>query len=273
MKKIFIIYKITNKITGMIYVGAHGTININDNYMGSGTDLELAIIKEGKENFIKEILMIFPTKKEMFKAERYVVNKKFVAREDTYNKTTGGGGSDGGWTDEHRKNSQRKQKFLHENNPEWVKKKAKKISKANKGKKRSEEIKKKMQILQTGKKNSAYGKCYIHNPKTQQNKRIKPEELQFYLSNGWVKGISEETKKKRKKSQKDLLKGRCWIHNPKTQQTKFIKPTELQFYLSNGWVKGTSKKIRDNMSKGQLGRKHTPETIEKMKNRRKNDKY
>lgn len=50
---------------------------------------------------------------------------------------------------------------------------------------------------QTGKSNSQYGTCWVHNLKEKDNKKIKVEELNFYLSLGWEKGrktIFEETK-------------------------------------------------------------------------------
>ena len=39
---------------------------------------------------------------------------------------------------------------------------------------------------QKGEKNSQYGTCIIHN--NIENKRIKKEELEKYLANGWIKG-------------------------------------------------------------------------------------
>lgn len=39
---------------------------------------------------------------------------------------------------------------------------------------------------QKGEKNSQYGTCWIHNDK--ENKKIKKDELEFYLSEGWNKG-------------------------------------------------------------------------------------
>ena len=39
---------------------------------------------------------------------------------------------------------------------------------------------------QQGKKNSQYGTCWIHNEK--ENKKIKKEDLELYINDGWIKG-------------------------------------------------------------------------------------
>jgi hypothetical protein len=41
----YIIYKITNKINGKIYIGKHQTKDVQDSYMGSGKRLRYAIKK------------------------------------------------------------------------------------------------------------------------------------------------------------------------------------------------------------------------------------
>lgn len=43
-----IVYKTTNNVNGKIYVGVHSTIDIYDNYIGSGKTLKKAIKKYGK---------------------------------------------------------------------------------------------------------------------------------------------------------------------------------------------------------------------------------
>jgi hypothetical protein len=86
----FCIYKITNLINNYIYIGAHKTKNINDGYMGSGKLIKEAIKEFGKENFLKEILFVFDTKKSMLLKEAEIVNKVFCKLKETYNQIPGG---------------------------------------------------------------------------------------------------------------------------------------------------------------------------------------
>jgi len=88
----YTIYKITNKINGKIYIGKHQTLNLYDNYYGSGKALINAIKKYGKENFKKEIIYIFDNEVEMNSKEKELITEEFVLREDTYNLGVGGEG-------------------------------------------------------------------------------------------------------------------------------------------------------------------------------------
>jgi len=88
----YLIYKITNTINNMIYVGAHATENINDYYFGSGKYIRRAIKKYGRKNFVKEILFECNSEQEMYLKEAEIVNNDFVKRKDTYNLTQGGSG-------------------------------------------------------------------------------------------------------------------------------------------------------------------------------------
>jgi len=90
----YIIYKTTNKTNDKFYIGYHSTNNLNDNYLGSGKILKKALEKYSKENFIKEILYIYPTKEEALLKEKEIVDSVFIKRDDTYNFKLGG---EGGW--------------------------------------------------------------------------------------------------------------------------------------------------------------------------------
>jgi hypothetical protein len=90
MAKFYLVYQITNKLNGMIYVGAHQTNRIEDGYMGSGTALKKAQFRDGKENFERIILHRAPDRETMYKLEEAIVSDAFIARKDTYNLVNGG---------------------------------------------------------------------------------------------------------------------------------------------------------------------------------------
>ena len=134
-----------------------------------------------------------------------------------------------------------------------------KISKANKNP--SAEIKSK--ISEASKRNVT-GRIYVNDGIN--NKMIKPEQLDEYLSNGFTRGrlvtlkISEETKQKISKKQtgkhhsketkekmsnahKGMFKDRIYVNNGSI--IKFIKPEQLDEYLKQGYVVGRSLKGSD----------------------------
>jgi hypothetical protein len=84
----YTVYKITNLINNKYYIGKHQTTNLNDGYMGSGKLIKQAILKNGIENFKKEILFIFDNEIDMNFKEAELV----VISEDTYNLCAGGHG-------------------------------------------------------------------------------------------------------------------------------------------------------------------------------------
>lgn len=155
-------YKITNLLNGKYYYGIHSTNNLNDGYFGGGERLSKAIKKYGKENFTKEIIIDYSTRKEASDHEKLIVTIELVKCEDCYNCRTGGDNE-----------------FVQIISEETKKK----ISKANKGKKRSDDFKKLMKELNSKENNKNIG-----------TKRSDETKLKMSI---WQKGVpkSEKTKK------------------------------------------------------------------------------
>ncbi len=89
-RKYYTVYKTTNLVNGKIYVGFHGTNDLDDDYLGSGKLLKQAVKKYGEECFVKEYIDIFDNQKDAELLESQIVNREFVEREDTYNISLGG---------------------------------------------------------------------------------------------------------------------------------------------------------------------------------------
>jgi len=95
MKTHYLIYKITNKLNGKVYIGQHKTNNPNDGYFGSGKLLKSAIVKYGISNFEREILFDFDTFDEMNNKEIELVTEAVVHDSLMYNIQVGG--QNNGW--------------------------------------------------------------------------------------------------------------------------------------------------------------------------------
>ena len=175
----YYIYRITNNINHKTYIGQHlyhGSLLVEDGYMGSGIYLKNAQKKYGIENFSKEIITIA-----MSRSEANVLEKYYIAKDrkeniyGCYNIADGGQG--GAWNkgipcseeskkkisesekghrpyfcrprteEEKRKISEKlKGRKLNLSDEERLARseKAKEMSRRNIGSKRSEETKKKM---------------------------------------------------------------------------------------------------------------------------------
>ena len=86
------IYRITNNINGKHYQGVHSTDDLDDGYMGSGKAMKAAIKRYGVENFTKEILEFFATRKEALAREAELVTMEEVNDPMCYNLKEGGEG-------------------------------------------------------------------------------------------------------------------------------------------------------------------------------------
>lgn len=119
----YTIYKITNLINGKYYIGKHQTEDLQDNYMGSGVWIKRAIKKYGKNNFVKELLLVCESKKHMNLAEKILVVSD---KEISYNMKNGGNGGFDHINETHLKKSvitkRKKGCYEPQNNPMFGKK-------------------------------------------------------------------------------------------------------------------------------------------------------
>lgn len=153
MKQYYYMYKITNLINNMIYIGVHGTNNINDKYFASGLLINRALRKHGINNFKREIINWYDYKVEMFEDERRLVNEDFINSKTTYNCIVGGTG--GFQNDEVRKQISKSRigmKFSDEH--------IKNLKLSHTGFKMKETTKKKLSDLNSGKNNRFFGKSF-----------------------------------------------------------------------------------------------------------------
>jgi group I intron endonuclease len=88
------VYLTTNLITGKIYIGQHTTYNMNDTYLGSGTDFKKDVKQYGRGNFERVVLECgMQNQKELDEREIFWV-AELNARDKTigYNILPGGSG-------------------------------------------------------------------------------------------------------------------------------------------------------------------------------------
>ena len=88
----YTIYKTTNLLNGMFYIGKHQTEDPNDSYLGSGVYLKRAIAKYGKCNFKKEVLYVFDSEEEMNAKEKEIIDESLLKDPFCYNLMLGGEG-------------------------------------------------------------------------------------------------------------------------------------------------------------------------------------
>jgi hypothetical protein len=144
------------------------------------------------------------------KREREIVNQQLINEELCMNLIVGGEGGRGFTSEEQKLNAKKsnvRQNILRETDPEWVDKKRRALSESGKkaydegrrerfyfydwsGKSHSDETKKKIgeknSNHQKGEGNSQFGTCWI--TRNGENKKIKKQELEAYIQQGWEKG-------------------------------------------------------------------------------------
>lgn len=148
MKRYHYYYVITNKLDQKYYYGIHSTDKLDDGYFGSGTKLRKAIQKYGQENFTKEIVRFFNSREEASLFESQNVTKELIDNPNCYNLRTGGdvvrlpGGC---FSEEVKLRMKKAQQIIHSRS-EY----REKISRATRGKVRSEETRQKISKARLG---------------------------------------------------------------------------------------------------------------------------
>jgi hypothetical protein len=205
-RKHHFIYKTTCLLNNKYYIGMHSTNNLNDGYLGSGKRLRSSINKYGAENFKCEILEFLPDRTALAKREKELVNEKTLKDPNCLNLMCGGTGgfisieqqryrsiaggnafanklkNDAGLKLRYQQHGSEQMHRLHELG---------KVKHDNfAGKTHSAEAKQKISLSKkgkgVGKENSQFGTCWITNGFD--NKKIKKDELNKFLKNGWLLG-------------------------------------------------------------------------------------
>ena len=193
---IYFNYITTNKINGKRYVGAHSTNNINDGYLGGGKIIGQAIKKYGKENFTRDVLNRTLTSKEAFHNEKFLIEMYNTLVPNGYNLSPTGGTNIPGCS-------------FH-----------------------SKETKKLMSESTIGNTN-VRGRKFIYNKELNIEKRVKEEDLTYYLDNGYELKRRPFTSEHIENITSNI--GYLWIYNKKLNKEKQIKKEEISQYLNNGY--------------------------------------
>ena len=167
-------YRTTNKLTGEFYIGKRTTRQFDnwydDPYLGSGTRLNRAIKKHGKDNFHKVILCYAETREENAANEVLFIGDQWKLSE-CYNLKAGG---EGGAVPGHSVSTETRQKLskkkMGQNNPNYggksmSEKTKRKLSDFNRGKTLTEEHKRKI------------GEACKGRPKSEEHRRKLSESL------------------------------------------------------------------------------------------------
>ena len=207
-RKYHYIYETICLITNKFYIGMHSTDNLQDGYCGSGKYLWNSLNKYGKDKHVTKILEFLPDRKSLKAREKEIINEELLDNQHCMNLAIGG---EGGLVNEKHskilsKAGNEKIAWLRKNNPEWARQESSRRTESNiklhregrltnptfQGRSHTKSTKNKISKAssahQKGIGNSQHGTCWVYNLELQRSKKIKKEELNTFLSQGWIKG-------------------------------------------------------------------------------------
>jgi hypothetical protein len=238
----YIIYKTINLVNNKFYIGKHQQLIDPyqfDGYYGSGTQIQRAIKKYGKENFIRETLFVFDNASDCLLKEEEIVSPHF-GKPYCYNMRSGGiGGFEHINTDpEKRKQVSKKSSDTNKGicrhiptqeereasrqrnlkmkelgigpyHPDIIKKAAKNINRQAIAEKVS------------GSNNGSYGTKFYYNLITKEKKRFRPDNV---IPGGWVSSVDYfESKKKTHWYNNGVKSFLLKIGDPKIKQLGLVR--------------------------------------------------
>ena len=259
------VYLTTNLINNKKYIGQHKSKKFDESYKGSGKVLLQAIDLHGWDNFSCEILEWADSKETLNELEKFYINEyDAVNSREFYNLVRGGlGDSESGLKFVNNGVHNKKVKecevsyylsqgyVLGRTSPTQAT--IQKRAMSNTGQKRTQETKNNISNAHKGKVLTEEHKLALRKPKSVANWRkglisvhkdndyinIKPNELDHYLSMGYVRGSKKHSKESSNRHREAIL-GRVYVTNDIIY--KHPKVEELDYYLSIGWRVGKPKR-------------------------------
>ena len=186
----YYVYLIVNKVNQKLYFGSHcwNGDGVDPNYYGSGKIIKQAIEKYGKDNFIVYPIQFYSNAEECRKAEEELLTRYDIANNPyCYNIKN----SAIGW-DKGKKHTEETRKKISQANKgkKRTEEARKKLSQANKGKTLSDEHRQKLSESKKGENNPNYGKHHTdeHRKKlSQANNYRKIPVVAIQLSTGKIR--------------------------------------------------------------------------------------
>lgn len=210
------IYKVTNTINGMFYVGKSNNIErrFSQHLEGyqSATLLKRAINKYGPENFVLDILEECD-EKDLNEREKYWISKLDARNRSVgYNIHPGGDGGD----------------VCSAMPPEMYEEFCKKVSEGVTGRTWTDHQREVMSEKMSGKGNPMYGKHSSEKQKKAVSEAAKRRKGNF----------SDEQRQSIRDNNSKAFTGRKWMKKDGVEKSKFVAPEECDRLLADGWVFG-----------------------------------
>lgn len=237
----YLLYKTVNKLNDRYYIGAHATYNLEDDYLGSGKALKLAIKKYGKENFIRTTLKFCLSREDMFKEEENFLTEEVYNNPVCYNLRSGGLGTRG-----MRHSEETKEKIRQSAKGKVHSEKTKEKMKKNNWAKKDPEAQRRHAIKAASYSKTAEHKANISaalREKTGKGSKQKIIICPFCGRSGGERAMKRwHFDNCRGKSKPKIpCKLRCWVTDGKID--KFVPKEGVESFLTQGWRRGRSNHV------------------------------